>query len=431
MRKTDYRLRSAGTGRVYDDGDDGWRLDAPGEARPALLQTVYPARRLTVGPADRGLFRFADWLPVRRELTGSSAPVTYRSEGLAGRLGLRDLWITFSGYWPERGATMRSCTFKEAEAYAVCARRRPDETRTLVVASAGNTARAFARVCGDNRIPLLLCVPQHAVGEVWTDVPPAACVRLVCTRPGSDYLDAIQLANTICRLDGYVPEGGARNVARRDGMGTTVLSAVTTIGRIPDVYVQAVGSGTGAIAAWEARERLVADGRYGDAPMRLLLSQNAEVAPLADAWAAGSRDLLPIDEARARVAIAGAYAPVLANRRPPYGLAGGLFDALTDTGGDVLRITAAEAAAADRLFREAEGIDPDPAAAVAVGSLVQAVERGAVERDAVVLLNVTGGGRERLRAETTCTPLSPSAAFDIDPPVATVRDVLDQDSARR
>ena len=52
-------------------------------------------------------------------------------------------------------------------------------------------------------------------------------------------------------------------MARRDGMATTVL-AVTHIGRIPDYYFQAVGSGTGAIAAWEANLRLIEDG-----PVRL------------------------------------------------------------------------------------------------------------------------------------------------------------------
>jgi len=37
----------------------------------------------------------------------------------------------------------------------------------------------------------------------------------------------------------------------------------TTIGRIPDFYFQAIGSGTGAIAAWEANLRFLADGRFG------------------------------------------------------------------------------------------------------------------------------------------------------------------------
>jgi cysteate synthase len=62
--------------------------------------------------------------------------------------------------------------------------------------------------------------------------------------PGNDYTDAINLAGRIVKLPGMVPEGGARNVARRDGMGTMMLDAAVTIGKMPDHYFQAVGSGT-------------------------------------------------------------------------------------------------------------------------------------------------------------------------------------------
>ena len=77
-------------------------------------------------------------------------------------------------------------------------------------------------------------------------------VKLIASRSGGDYFDAIHLSNVAVELDQFIPEGGAKNVARRSGMGTTVLSAATTIGQIPAYYFQAVGSGTGAIAAWEA-----------------------------------------------------------------------------------------------------------------------------------------------------------------------------------
>ena len=86
---------------------------------PALLRTVYAKSILEPGPDSRGLFKFSDWMPVRRLLHGSSPPVTYRSEGLAASLGLRNLFITFNGFWPERGALFDTCTFK------VCGLRPP------------------------------------------------------------------------------------------------------------------------------------------------------------------------------------------------------------------------------------------------------------------------------------------------------------------
>ena len=167
-------------------------------------------------------------------LAGSCAPVTYKSKGLAQKLGLKNLYITFNGYFPEIGARMSTCSFKETEAYSVCGRLNGShKDKVLVVASAGNTARAFAKVCSDNRIPLLLSVPEDNIDALWFDAPLNDCVKLIVSQKGSDYFDAIHLSNLALQSDKFFAEGGAKNVARRDGMATTVLSAVTHIGRIP------------------------------------------------------------------------------------------------------------------------------------------------------------------------------------------------------
>lgn len=394
---TNYHLASLVTGNTFKD--EGWILEAPGEAKPSLLSSVYGNVQIDVKDDSYGIYRFGDWLPLHQILGGSSAPVTYKSEKLARTLGLHNLYITFSGYWPERGARMRTCSFKETEAYSVCGRLRAEKHQTLVVASAGNTARAFARVCSDNRIPLLLSVPSDTLSALWFDAPLDECVTLISPPPGCDYYDAIHLSNLVCQLDGFIPEGGAKNIARRDGMATTVLSAATTIGRIPDVYFQAVGSGTGAIAAWEANLRLLADGRFGSHKMKLYLSQNFPFHPMVDAWKARSRELFPQDDQEAREQVMEIDAKVLSNRKPPWGIAGGLFDAMMDTGGELVCMTNSEAAEAGKMFKEEEGIDIHPAAAVATASLIQAVQSKAVSRDEIIMLNITGGGEERFKKE--------------------------------
>jgi cysteate synthase len=216
-----------------------------------------------------GIYRFSDWLPIHKMMQGSYAPKTYKSVALAKELGLENLYITFSGYWPEKDIKMPTCSFKETESYSVCSRMNSEEDKVLVVASAGNTARAFAQVCSDNNIPLLLSVPEDNLDALWFQAPLNDCVKLIASKSGGDYFDAIHLSNIACKLDHFFAEGGAKNVARRDGMGTTMLSATTFIGELPDYYFQAVGSGTGAIAAYEANLRLIEDGRYGNKKTKL------------------------------------------------------------------------------------------------------------------------------------------------------------------
>lgn len=419
---TDYVLESRCCGTKFKDED--WALDCPKKDGAALIFAHYAKRQLEVKDCLPGLYKFADWLPICRILEGSGAPVTYKSEGLAGWLGLSNLYITFNGYWPEKGALMMTGAFKECEAYTVCARKNRNNDKIMVVASAGNTARAFARVCSQNKIPLLLCIPEDCADAMWSAEPLDPCVKVVATEKGSDYFDAIYLSNIICGMERFYPEGGAKNVARRDGMGTTVLSAVTTIGRIPDYYFQAVGSGTGAIAAWEANKRFIADGRYGKNLMKLMVSQNIPFTPMYDAWKAHSRELLPCDAVVARKQAEEICAKVLSNRKPPYSVKGGLFDALTETGGDVWAVNNEEARAAQDLFLQTEGADIEPAAGVATASLMQAVKQGRVEKDAVIMLNITGGGIQRFKQEHKLVYKKPDWVFPVNADPDTVKEIV-------
>ena len=409
---TAYTLKCVATGHEFDDA--GWTLEYKSCTEPSLIRTIYAKKQLGVKDDSYGLYKFCDWLPVNRMLKGSAAPVTYRSEGLARHLGLDSLYITLNGYYPERGAAMTTCSFKETEAYSVCGRTDPNEDRILVVASAGNTARAFAKVCSENNIRLLLSVPADNLSAMWFDKPLAPCVKLIACEHGGDYFDAIRLGDMLLKSPRFYAEGGAKNVARRDGMGTTVLSAVTTIGRIPDYYFQAVGSGTGAIAAWEANMRLIEDGRFGSNMMHLMVSQNAPFVPMYDAWRADSRDMLPYEADKARRDVSIIDAKVLSNRKPPYSLRGGLYDALKATDGDVLTATNAQVRRALRLFEETEGIDIHPAAGVALASLIKQVADGKIARDACIMLNITGAGEKRFREEHEPVHLEPSCIFPLD-----------------
>ena len=403
---TKYILETVATGRRFEDA--GWTLADPACQEPSLVRAIYEKKQIEFGPEDRGIYQFADWMPVRRMLKGSAPTITYKSEKLAARLGLPNLYIAFSGWWPEIGAAMSTCSFKETEAYSVCARIPDGEKRVLVVASAGNTARAFAKVCSENEIPLLLSVPEENIDALWFEKPLSDCVKLICSPKGTDYFDAIALSDKACTSPLFFAEGGAKNIARRDGMATTVLSAAKTLKRIPDAYFQAIGSGTGTIAAWEANLRLIEDGRFGSHKMKLFPSQNVPFLPMYDAWKAGSRALLPMDDDEARVKALEIHAKVLSNRRPPYSLRGGVYDALCDAGGDMECATNADISTMQQLFLETEGIDIYSAAAVALKGMINAFEAGKLPRETVAMLNITGAGEARFKKEHTCHYLKPS-----------------------
>ena len=85
-------------------------------------------------------------------------------------------------------------------------------------------------------------------------------------------------------------------------------------------------------------------------------------------------------------------ATVLSNRKPPYSIAGGLYDVLKESNGDFFLATNNDIFYWLLQFRNKEGYDLLPAACVAVSALAQAVKEGVVKKDDYIMLNCTGGG---------------------------------------
>jgi cysteate synthase len=400
-----YQIQCGACGQLYQDTGSN---ECP-DRHAALQRTVYAAERLHCADLP-GMMRFYDWLPIHQTPSVTAGPITYKSEVLAKELGFSNLYITFNGFWPEKGAAIKTCSFKELEAVPTMQRAAEKKSGILVVASAGNTGRAFAQIAAEMKTPVVVVIPKKSLPRIWTTMQTDKV--LLITVEG-DYSDAISTSNTIANLPHLTAEGGAKNCARRDGMGTVMLDAATTIGRIPDYYVQAVGSGTGAIAAWEAAQRLIRDGRFGHHLPHMILSQNLPFVPMANAWKAGRREIDPTtDMADATQAISQVYADVLTNRNPPYGITGGLFDCLTKTGGEIYSVRNDEARQAQQLFEECEGIDLDPAAAVTVASLITAAQEGLIDPHRDVMLNITGGGYKRVQEEFDLIPVTAALATD-------------------
>ena len=76
FKPTKYTLKCVATGREFED--TGWLLEDRQSKSPSLIRTVYAKKQLEVRDDSYGLYKFCDWLPVRRILSGSSAPVSSR-----------------------------------------------------------------------------------------------------------------------------------------------------------------------------------------------------------------------------------------------------------------------------------------------------------------------------------------------------------------
>jgi cysteate synthase len=368
--------------------DDGVRLICPGGC-DSLLRTHYREPHAPLDESASGIGRYHRRLPGDARALTTALPVVLRIPWMSGEYPELDLRVLFSGWWPKHGARMDSGSFKDLEAAAVLARLRLRPGTILVLASAGNTAAAFATACTRMRVPCVIVVTEEALERIRIPIPQGPQVRVIAITGGAAYDDAIALSRTLAESGRFILEGGVRNVARRDGMGMALGVALEADPIMPDCYVQAIGSGAGAIAVFEAAENARLRLPYLGLP-RLLLAQNAPYAPVTRSYARGSRFLLRDDEATARRQIAHLFAPVLSNLAPPYEAVGGLYSVLKRSGGAMSAVSNAEAREAWERFRAREGVELDGAAAVALASLAK-LPPLRLPRRARVLLHLTGG----------------------------------------
>ena len=374
----------------------------------SLLRTEY--RKKEFEPAqEKSIFKYIDWLPCKDKVGTSIGPVVYKSENLARSMGLKNLYFAFNGYWPEKGAGNMTGTFKDYEALPTLMNFKEIGRNKIILSSVGNTARAFAYATTLLDFDTYIIIPDKMLYRMW--VPSKKCVgriHVIAIKDSCDYYKAIRLGDKISKDYAIDTEGGAKNVARRDGMATVMLEGARVIGKLPDHYFQAVGSGTGGIAAFEASMRLLGDGKFkGQSLPKLNLAQNAPFSPIHKAWKENTR-ITPDENVELQLKnVSKMHADVLANRNPAYYTQGGVFDCLTETKGRTYEITNENAIRAAEEFEKAEGIDVVPAASVCIAALKQAVEKKTISPDETILVNITGGGIKRLRRDYESYPLKP------------------------
>ena len=392
-----YTLKCIETNKKFDDCYTLHFTDG------ALVQAEYKKNFQPVN--ELGIWRYFDWMPAKKISSQIAGTVTYKAERLGEILGFTDLWIAFHGYWPEKNAICPTGSFKDMEAVPTIQRMKDHSCKGMICASAGNTARAFTHFCALDNYPLIVVVGEKHAHRIWIDKAiKADCVKVVVVKNGT-YQDAKDVAKQLASgLPGWQLEGGAHNVARRDGIGSLILNSYETIGKLPDHYFQAVGGGPGPIGVYEMMKRLVDSGHYKEKIAKIHLSQNPEHCPIHNAWQRKSRELDKSDFPDGEAEV---YSDYLLSETPAYSVSGGVYDILKATDGETYIVEKNKAIAAGDILEETEGIDVLSPAKVALASIIDAKEKGKVNSDDCILLNISGGGVQRLKDEKATLVLEP------------------------
>ncbi|HVQ94122.1 MAG TPA: pyridoxal-phosphate dependent enzyme [Mycobacteriales bacterium] len=357
-----------------------WRCRHCGGA----MDAIYDLAGVSIVDSPDPLRRYAGLLPVRDRSalrwTGEGNTGCVHAENLGRKLGLSALFVKDETANPTRST-------KDRMASVALARFAELGVRSLALASTGNSSTAYVRAA-----ELLGGFDLHVfVGATFL-------TRLTyADHPGvhtylidSDFVAAGEYAKRFSAARGMLFEGGFFNPARREGLKLAYLEAFDQLPVPPRYVFQAISSGMGLLGAYKGAVEYRALGRLGELPAFVGVQQDS-CSPMARAYAAGMSTLDRQYVVPNPTGIAEAILRGDPTQAYPY-----INTICRSTGGQVLAVTTEEIRAAHRLVEELEGLQICYSSATAVAGLIASRQRGEIEPDAPILVNLTGGNRPRL-----------------------------------
>ncbi len=281
-------------------------------------------------------------------------------------------------------------TFKDKGASLAASVLKEHGIKEYVVASTGNTATAFAYYLAKANISLTVFIPEDALDENAAHI--GALGQKVCIVKG-DYARAKQVAKEYAKKYGILISGGNLDPLRLEAKKTQAFEMLRQLGRIPDVYIQAISGGTSPFALEKAFLDFEDTNILGKMP-RLLLCQGNHCAPQAEAW----------EKAKERGFPEGweydypiyqnpkAIVPTLATGNPvlyPF-----MARLVKKTGGEIFPVMEEIATDIARLVAYEKTLRIGPASAVALLGFFEALHRGYIKDGEMVYINM-GEGYER------------------------------------
>ena len=361
---------------------DGLKTVCPACGSPWLVtydRRVTVEQRANLTLRGHSMWRYREFLP----LAGAEEPVSLgeggtpllRSQRLADRLGVSDLWIKDEAANP-------TGSFKARGLAAAVTRAQLAGVRSYTLPTAGNAGVAAAaygaRAGATVRVYAPKSTPAPLLGQM------RAYGAEVITIDGH-IGDCGKLSREYGAQSGAFDLSTLREPYRIEGKKSLGLEIAEELGwQLPDVIVYPAGGGTGLIGMWKVFGELMAAGWVKQGPLpRLFAVQSTGCAPVVAAYQAGSD----------RTETWQNPWTVASGLRVPGPLGGALMlRAIRESNGGAVAVSDEVLVGAASMLSSLEGVDACPEGGAAVAAVQVLVERGTISPEAAIVAFNTGAG---------------------------------------
>lgn len=351
-------------------------------ARYDLAAASRSVTRERVSERRRGLWRWAELLPVRRErfrLTlGEGDTPLLPTPRLGAQLGLKNLFIKDESSNP-------TGSFK-ARGLAVAVGRALELGRKeFVIPTAGNAGGALAFYAARAGARAHIFMPKDAPHANQEEVQASGAeLQLV----DGTISDAARLAGEAARRHRWFDLSTFREPYRLEGKKTMGLELAEAFGwELPEVIVYPTGGGTGLVGMWKAFAELGSLGWIGAGRPRMVTVQADGCAPIVRAFQEGAASAEPWEGAHTLAA--GLCVPVVFADRL-------VLRVLQESGGTAVAVSDQEMLTAQGEMAQVEGIFAAPEGAATLAGLRRLREQDWIQPAERVVLFNTGSGLKYL-----------------------------------
>ncbi len=297
-----------------------------------------------------------------------------------------EVYVNRNDYSPATG------TFKDKGATVAASVLKEHGIKEYVVASTGNTANAFAQYLAKAGISASIFVPQDSLRENFVHI--GSLGQKVYIVKG-DYAYAKKLAKEYAEKNGLLISIGNMDPLRLEAKKTTAFEIIRQLGKMPDVYIQAISGGTSPLALEKAFHDFQNLDILGEKP-RMIFIQGDRCDPQVQAWkkakAAGfpegwEHDYPVIENPKTLVPTLATGNPVLYPR---------LAKLVKRTGGEYFSVNEEMAVDTSRLVAYEVAVKVGPASAIGILGFFEALKNNAIKDNESVFINMGEGVRRAI-----------------------------------
>lgn len=283
-------------------------------------------------------------------------------------------------------------TFKDVAASMAASIFKENGVKEFCVASTGNTATAYSKYLAKAGVNFNVFVPNCVCKDTVEEIQSHG--QHIHIADG-DYAYAKKLAAAYHKDNHVLISAGNIDPIRVEAKKTMVFEFMRQLGRMPDVYVQAVAGGTGPIAVDKGVRDISSVFPEVKLP-RMLLVQQDTCDPMVQGWENAVKAGFPegyeknypvIDNPQTKVSILSTGNPGMFPIVAPI---------VRKSGGTFLRVKEADLVDLARLVKKERNVVLGPASIVCLAGFYQALEQGEIHDGEMLLMN-TGEGAARAK----------------------------------